>query len=92
MTDPGGDVTGNYTALMRERGWNWTDLADDFARQAAQPQLDRGENARRMERWARSQAQAAQERAQAAPAAPDDPRPEPPQRHVVPPATPRRRG
>lgn len=57
-----GDVSGNYTALMRERGWSWGDLADEFERQAAQPALDGGAGPRRLARWARTQAEAAVER------------------------------
>jgi hypothetical protein len=91
VTDPG-DVAGNYTALMRERGWTWDDLADDFARQATQTALDGGEAMRRMERWARSCAEAGRlRREQADPAPPQDPRPAPPQRTATPPR-PARRG
>jgi hypothetical protein len=90
------DVTGNYLALMRERGWNWRDLADDLDRQAAQPSLDGGVATRRVARWARSQQEAATERqaAHADPAAPeprpDDATPDRPRRHATPPRSPRR--
>jgi hypothetical protein len=88
------DVTGNYLALMRERGWSWDDLADDFARQAAQPALDGGANSRHMERWARSNADAARARAEQ-PAErreepPQDPRPAPPKRTATAPRPARR--
>jgi hypothetical protein len=93
MTGPA-DVTGNYLALMRERGWSWDDLADDFARQATQPALDGGANSRHMERWARSNADAARERSQQPPEQrdqpPQDPRPAPPKRTATP-ARPARR-
>jgi hypothetical protein len=91
MTGPA-DVTGNYVALMRERGWSWGDLADDFARQAEQPALDGGVNARHMERWARSNAEAGRERRehQAPEQPPVDPRREPPRRTATPPKPARR--
>lgn len=92
MTSPG-DVTDNYVQLMRERGWSWDDLADEFERQAVGPPLplDRGVVARGMARWARTQAEAGQARreAQTDPGAPevrpDDAAPAPPPRKVVPP-------
>jgi len=91
MTDPDGDVTGNYTQIMRERGWSFHDLADEFARQAEQPALDGGAGPRHLERWARSQAAAADLRAAADTAArpadappPVDPKREPPKRTAVP--------
>lgn len=91
MTDPEGDVAGNYTRIMRERGWSWSDLADDFARQATQPALDGGAGPRSLERWARSQAAAAALRAAADEPArpadappPVDPRREPPKRTADP--------
>jgi len=88
MTAPG-DTTANYVALMRERGWNWGDLADEFDRQAQQPALDGGANARSMARWARSQDEAARQRREQAPdTPPQDPRPEPPKRTAVPPPRP----
>ena len=96
MTGPDGDVTANYLALMRERGQTWDDLADQFARDAASGRaLDRGENALRMERWARSQADAGRERQRAAETEQREPRPdapeaEPPRRTVTP--APKRRG
>lgn len=92
MTSPG-DTSGNYLALMRERGWSWSDLADEFDRQAQQPALDGGANARGMARWARDQAAAAAARAEAPEPdrEPQDPRREPPRRTAVPPR-PTRRG
>jgi len=98
MTAPDGDVTGNYTQIMQDRGWTWGDLADDFARQAADRRaLDGGASARGLERWARGQQVAGQLRAAAdvgdrpedAPP-PADPKREPPKRTAVPP--PKRRG
>jgi hypothetical protein len=87
------DTTANYVALMRERGWNWGDLADEFDRQAQSPALDGGAAARSMARWARSEDEAARQRREsAAPERePQDPRPEPPKRTAVPPR-PNRRG
>jgi hypothetical protein len=97
VTGPDGDVTGNYTAMMRERGWSFHDLADEFARQAEQPAMDGGAGPKYLERWARSEAAAADLRAAAderhrpddAPP-PVDPRREPPKRHATPPRPPRR--
>jgi hypothetical protein len=94
MTGPVGDVTDNYTQIMAERGWTWGDLADDFARQAAEGRaLDGGASMRGLERWARSQDVAGRLRAQADEAhrpedapPPADPRREPPKRTAVPPA------
>lgn len=87
-----GDVSANYLALMRERGWSFGDLADDFDRQAGQASLDGGVGARRMARWARSQQEAADRRSEAQPEQPIDPRPptDEPQRTAVPPRNPRR--
>jgi hypothetical protein len=87
-----GDVSGNYLQMMRERGWNFADLADEFDRQAQQPSLDGGVGAQRMARWARSQQEAADRRAAAEPDQPVDPRPpaDAPQRTAVPPRAPRR--
>jgi len=92
MTAPG-DTTANYVALMRERGWNWGDLADEFDRQALSPALDGGANARSMARWARSEDEAARQRREALTPErePQDPRPEPPKRTAIPPR-PNRRG
>lgn len=94
---PPDDVTANYLEVMRDRGWSWHDLADDFARQALQPSLDRGASARSLERWARTNGDAAVERRAAAddPTRPDPPAPEhaapgPPKRGAVPPRLPRR--
>lgn len=96
MTGPAADVTDNYVQLMRERGWSWDDLADDFLRQAESPSLDRGQNALAMARWARSNADAAKARRDAA----DDPTeadplpavadPDPAKRTATPPRLPRR--
>ena len=97
MTAPD-DVTGNYVALMRERGWNWGDLADQFERDANDGRaLDGGANARRMARWARSQEQAGQERRRAAETEqreprPDEATPDPRKRTAVPQPKPRRTG
>jgi len=92
MTGPGDDVTANYLQVMRERGWSFADLADDFARQAQQPALDGGAGYASLERWARSQAAAADLRAAAAPDVrpenappPVDPRSAPTPRKTVPP-------
>jgi hypothetical protein len=94
VTDPGGDVTGNYMQVMRERGWSWDDLADDFDRQAQQPALDGGAAAERMARWARSNATAGRLREAGTP--PDEPprdaEPVPPKRNTVPRRPPERRG
>ena len=91
MTGPD-DTTGNYVALMRERGWSWGDLADEFDRQATSPSLDGGAAARNMARWARSNDEAARARREQAPDTPPvDPRPEPPRRTATPPR-PTRRG
>lgn len=92
MTDPDGEVLGNYAAIMRERGWSWGDLADDLERQAQQPALDGGANPRRMARWARTQQEAADRRAEAQPEQPVDPRPpaDEPKRTAVPARPPRR--
>ena len=99
MTDPGGDVTANYLQIMRDRGWSFGDLADDFARQAQQPSLDGGAGARSLERWARGQAAAAELRAAAAPDVrpedappPIDPQREQPKRTATPPRKPTRAG
>lgn len=85
-------VTANYMQLMRERGWSWTELADDFARQADQPALDGGVGVRSLERWARGEAVAAELRAASSPTGrpedappPQDPRSAPPNRKTVPP-------
>jgi hypothetical protein len=89
-----GDVTANYLQIMQERGWTWSDLADDFARQAQQspPPLDGGAGVRELERWARSQAVAAELRAASSPTGrpddappPIDPRSAPDKRTTVPP-------
>jgi hypothetical protein len=93
MTAPDGDASGNYTELMRERGWDWGDLADHFARQATQPQLDGGASYLRLERWARGEHETARLRAHAAAdraatdgaPRPDDAQPNPDPRKVVPP-------
>jgi hypothetical protein len=77
-----GDVTANYMQIMRERGWSWSELADDLARQAQQPALDGGAAARSLERWARGEAAAADLRAASSPTGrPEDaPPPQDPQR------------
>lgn len=87
-----GDVTANYMQIMRDRGWSWTELADDFERQARQPALDGGVGMRSLERWARSEAAAAELRAATSPTGrpedappPVDPRSAPAPRKVVPP-------
>jgi hypothetical protein len=87
------DTTANYVALMRERGWTWRDLADEFDRQATSPALDGGAAARSMARWARTEEEAARERREHTEPErePQDPRPEPPKRTAVPPR-PSRRG
>jgi hypothetical protein len=86
-----GDVTGNYLQIMRERGWSWSELADDFARQAQQPALDGGVGARQLERWARGEAAAAELRAATSPTGrpedappPVDPKREQPKRTATP--------
>lgn len=86
-----GDVQGNYMQVMRERGWSWSELADDFARQAQQPALDGGVGMRSLERWARGEAVAAELRAASSPTGrpadappPVDPKREPPKRTAVP--------
>jgi membrane-bound lytic murein transglycosylase B len=85
------DVTGNYAALMRERGWTWEDLAGQFERDANDGRaLDGGANARRMARWARSHAEAGQARQQTAATEereprPDEATPDPRRRTTVPP-------
>jgi hypothetical protein len=86
-----GDVTANHMQRMRDNGWTWTDLADDFARQAQQPALDGGAGPRALERWARSEAAAAELRAASSPTGrpenappPQDPRAAPPRRDAVP--------
>jgi hypothetical protein len=90
------DVTGNYEALMEERGWTWRDLADQFDRDAAAGRaLDGGANSRSMARWARAHEQAAAARRQAAEEQqreprPDEATPDPRKRTAVPPAKPRR--
>jgi hypothetical protein len=91
MTGPA-DVTGNYLAVMRETGQSWDDLADQFDRDAELPALDGGAGARRMARWARSNADAGRERRehQAPEQPPVDPRPEPPRRTATPPRPTRR--
>jgi hypothetical protein len=95
---PAGDVTDNYTAIMRERGWTWDDLADDFERQAQQSSLDGGASALSMARWARANADAGRERREAAedplrpdPPAPDHATPDPKKRTAVPKGAPARR-
>lgn len=93
MTAPDGDVTGNYSELMRERGWDHGDLADHFARQATQAQLDGGASFLRLERWARSEHEAGRLRSAAdeqrtpgePPLRPDDAQPNPDPRKAVPP-------
>jgi hypothetical protein len=88
-----GDVQGNYMQIMRDRGWTWSELADDFARQAAStpPPLDGGVGMQRLERWARGEAVAAELRAASSPTGrpedappPIDPKREPPKRTAVP--------
>jgi len=86
-----GDVTANYLQIMRERGWSWAELADDFARQARQPALDGGVGMLQLERWARSEAVAAELRAAESPTGrpadappPVDPKREPPKRTATP--------
>lgn len=93
-----GSVTDNYLQVMRERGWSFDDLADDFARQAQQPSLDGGAAMRSLERWARGEAVAAELRAASSPTGrpedappPVDPRREPPKRTTTP-RGPRRTG
>jgi hypothetical protein len=93
MSGPIGDVAENYTQIMRDRGWGWGDLADDFARQAATGRaLDGGASMRGLERWARSQEVAARLRAEADPEQrpedappPADPQRGPKPRTTVPP-------
>jgi hypothetical protein len=101
VTSLDGDVTANYMQIMRERGWSWSDLADDFARQAATspPPLDGGVGVRSLERWARGEAAAAELRAAAAPDVrpedappPQDPQREQPKRTATPPRKPARTG
>lgn len=93
MTGPAGDVTANYEQIMRERGWTWGELADDFGRQAAEGRaLDGGASMRGLERWARSHDVAGrlraaadeQHRPDAAPPPADPQRAQPP-RTAVPP-------
>jgi hypothetical protein len=86
MTDPAPDGAANYLQVMRERGWTFGELADDFARQAQQPSLDGGAGYRSLERWARTQAAAAELRAAASPTGrPEDaPPPVDPQRTPTP--------
>jgi hypothetical protein len=92
MAELDGDVTANYLQIMRERNLSFSDMADEFARQAEQPSLDGGAGFRPLERWARTEAAAAELRAAAAAAAarpdntapPVDPKREQPKRTTVP--------
>jgi hypothetical protein len=86
-----GDVTANYMQIMRDRGWSWSELADDFHRQAQQSALDGGVGMLALERWARSEAAAAELRAATSPTGrpedappPIDPKREPPKRTATP--------
>lgn len=99
MTELDGELADNYRQIMRERGWSWDDLADDFARQSQQPALDGGAGPRHLERWARQHAVAADLRSTTSPTGrpedappPVDPKREPPKRTAVPPRKPTRQG
>jgi hypothetical protein len=84
VSDPP-DSAANYLQVMRERGWTFGDLADEFARQARQPSLDGGQGYASLERWARTQQAAADLRAAAATTRPEDaPPPVDPQRAPTP--------